>query len=95
LAFVCAVTRFGAILVFASLCAAAPAWADCADDLATLKAHIDAMSRTSPNYKPAKNELTKAVQVKQDELACDNAVARTWRVIRKPIPEPEPDEAQK
>ena len=88
-------TLRGLILVLALMLTAAPAMADCADDIASLKAHIDAMSRTSPNYGPAKKELAKAVDAQRDEAACDNEVARTWRVVRKPIPEPAPDEAQK
>lgn len=96
MAFARAMTRCGAIfvLVLALAGAAAPAWADCADGIAALKARINGMSRTSPNYKPAQKELAKATAAQQDELTCDNEVARTWRIIRTPVPEPAPDEAQ-
>jgi hypothetical protein len=87
-------TLRGLILVLVLMLAAAPAMADCADDIASLKAHIDAMSRTSPNYGPAKKELAKAVEDQQDEFACDNDVARTWHAIRKPVPVANDDEAQ-
>ncbi len=87
-------TLRGLILVLALLMTAAPAMADCADDIASLKAHIDAMSRTSPNIGPAKKGLAKAAEDQQDEVACDNDVARTWRAIRKPVPVANDDEAQ-
>jgi len=83
------------ILVLALAAAAAPAKADCRDDIASLQAHINAMSRTSPNFGPARKQLAKAVEDQHDELACDNDVARTWRAIRKPIPEDTADQAQK
>jgi hypothetical protein len=83
------------IIVLALAAAAAPARADCADDIASLQAHINAMSRTSPNFGPARKQLAKAVDDRHDELACDNDVALTWRAIRKPIPEDTADQAQK
>jgi hypothetical protein len=82
------------ILALALVAAAAPARADCADDIASLTAHVNAMSRTSPNFGPAKKQLAKAVEDQNDELACDNDVARSWRAIRKPIPEDNADQAQ-
>jgi hypothetical protein len=84
-----------AILALALVAAATPARADCADDIASLTAHVNAMSRTSPNFGPARKQLAKAVADRQDELACDNDVARTWRAIRKPIPEDTADQVQK
>ena len=77
----------GVILVLAFLAAAAPARADCADDITTLQARIATMPKKSPNLGPANKQLQKAIeQQPQDEVACDNAVARAWHAINKPLP---------
>jgi len=82
------------ILTLAVMAVAAPAMADCRADIATLQARIDAMSRKSPNLGPAKKELAKAVDQQQDEVACDNQVARAWRALRKPVPVANDSEAR-
>jgi hypothetical protein len=71
--------------------AAAPALADCRSDLLQLEARLKTVDPKSPNLGPAKKEYAKAVEQQKDELACDNAVTRTWRALRKPLPEPKPD----
>ncbi len=75
------------LLAAASLAVALPASADCKADMAELKARLAASNHKAPNVVRANTELLKAQANSDDEVACDNAVARAWRAYRtKPPP---------
>jgi hypothetical protein len=62
---------------------AAPALADCSDDIALLQDHLASVNKKSPNYAPAMKQLNEAKGSQDDEVGCDNAVARAWQALRK------------
>lgn len=76
------------LLALALAGAAAPALADCRDDLALLKARLAASDQKAANVGAARKVLAKAGDIEDDELGCDNAVARAWRAFRAPPPDP-------
>lgn len=62
---------------------AAPALADCSDNIALLQEHLASLNKKSPNYAPAMKQLGEAQASQDDEVGCDNAVARAWQALRK------------
>jgi hypothetical protein len=74
--------------------AAAPAFGDCSDDITLLQARLASVNKKSPNYAPAMKQLGEAQASKDDEVGCDNAVARGWQALRKKPPEQPPGQDQ-
>jgi chromosome condensin MukBEF ATPase and DNA-binding subunit MukB len=82
------------VLALALTMTALAAHSSCRDDLATLNARLAIGDQKAPNTVAAKKELAKLDDQKGDEIACDNAVARAWTALRKPVPAADDQAAQ-
>jgi hypothetical protein len=72
------------LAVLLATVAAAPALADCVDEVAKLKPRV-ARERDPQIAGPAKRELARAQeQLQGSETECRNAVTRAWRILKQP-----------